>query len=82
MEINGRLIGSRCNISQRVNANGDKVFDLVEPSGQRRSIVLWDNKEVEVFLQGQGSSGNWHVDDDGDVRVTLPAGTFAFKPPS
>ena len=82
MENGGRLIGSRCNISQRVNANNDRVFDVVEPTGLKRSVVLWDNKEAEVFLNEQRYTGNWHVDEDGDVRVSLPAGTFAFKPPA
>lgn len=80
METGGQLIGYRCSISQRINANGDKVYDVIEPSGLKRSIVLWDNNEAEVFLKGQGYAGNWRVDDDGDVRVSLPAGTFAFKP--
>jgi len=82
MESGGRLIGSRCDISQRVNANGDRVFDVVEPTGLKRSVVLWDNKDAEVFLENQRYTGNWHVDEDGDVRVSLPAGTFAFKPPA
>lgn len=82
MEKEGRLIGSRCNISLRVNANGDRVFDVVEATGLKRSIVLWDNKEAEVFLKEQRYTGNWYVDEDGDVRVSLPAGTFAFKPPA
>lgn len=82
MESEGRLIGSRCNVSARVNANGDRVFDVVKPTGLKRSVVLWDNKEAEVFLQNQRYTGNWHEDEDGDVRVSLPAGTFAFKPPA
>lgn len=82
MESGGRLIGSHCSISQRSNANGDRVFDVVEPSGLKRSVVLWDNDEAEVLLLGQRYMGNWYVDEDGDVRVSLPAGTFAFKPPA
>ena len=53
METDGPLIGDRCNVSQRINANGDQVFDVVEPSGLKRTAVLWDNKEAEVFPQGQ-----------------------------
>jgi len=80
METGGGLIGNRCSVSQRINVNGDRVFDVVEPSGLTRSVVLWENKEAEVFLQGQRFTGNWSLDDDGDVRVRLPSGTFAFKP--
>jgi hypothetical protein len=82
MESDGQLIGRRCSVSQRSNANGDRVFDVVEPSGLKRSVVLWDNEEAEVFLQGQRYTGNWHIDEDGDVRVSLPGGTFAFMPPA
>ena len=82
METDGPLIGDRCNVSQRINANGDQVFDVVEPSGLKRTAVLWDNKEVEVFPQVQHYSGNWSMDDDSDVRISLLGGIFAFKPPA
>jgi hypothetical protein len=49
MEAGGRLIGYRCEVSQRINDNENRVFDLFEPSGLRRLVVLWDNKEVEIF---------------------------------
>lgn len=55
---------------------------MIEPSGLKRSVVLWENNEVEVFLEGERYIGNWRMDDDGDVRVSLPGGTFAFTPPS
>lgn len=81
MQRGGDLIGDRCSVTQRVNVNGDRVFDVIEPSGIKRAVVLWENDEVEVFLEGKRYAGNWHVDDDGDVRVSLPGGTFAFTPP-
>lgn len=49
-------------------------------SGVNRSVVLWDNNEVEVIFRGRRYTGNWSVDDDGDVRLSLPGRTFAFKP--
>ena len=49
METGGRLIGYRYAASQRINDNEDRVFDLVEPSGLKRSVALWNNKEVEIF---------------------------------
>lgn len=82
MQRGGSLIGDRCIINARINTNGDRVFDVIEPSGLKRSVVLWDNDSVEVFLDGQRYTGEWSVDNDGDVRVSLPGGTFAFTPPA
>lgn len=79
METDGRLVSDSCSVSQRINANGDQVFDVVEPSGLKRTAVLWANKEAEVFLRGQRYTGYWSLDEDGDVRVRLPGGTSAFK---
>lgn len=81
MQLGGNLVGNRCSVTQRINANGDRVFDVIEPSGLKRAVVLWENDEAEVFLQGKRYTGNWLVDDDGDVRVSLPGGSFAFTPP-
>ena len=80
MRSGGQLTGNRCSVTQRINVNGDRVFDVIEPSGLKRAVVLWENDEVEVFLEGKRYTGNWIVDDDGDVRVNLPGGTFAFTP--
>ena len=76
----GTLTGSRCQVRSRINANNDRVFDVIEPSGTKRSIVLWDNDEVEVFLRGTRYVGTWYEDSDGDVRIDLPGGSFAFRP--
>lgn len=76
----GALTGTRCQIKSRININDDRVFDVIEPSGIKRSIVLWDNDEVEVFLRGTRYVGTWYKDSDGDVRIDLPGGSFAFKP--
>ena len=77
----GTLTGSRCQVRSRINANNDRVFDVIEPSGLKRAVVLWENDEVEVFLEGKRYTGSWLVDNDGDVRISLPGGTFAFTPP-
>ena len=82
MHSGGELIGNRCTINSRLNVNGDRVFDVIEPSGLKRSIVLWDNEEAEVFLEGIRYTGTWWTDSDGDVRVTVGGGTFAFTPTS
>lgn len=81
MQRGGPLIGDRCSVTLRVNVNGDRVFDVIEPSGLKRSVVLWENDDVEVFLNEQRYTGSWLVDDEGDVRVSLAGGTFAFTPP-
>ena len=78
--LGGTLTGSRCQVTSRINANNDRVFDVIEPSGVKRSIVLWDNEEVEVFLRGTRYVGTWYEDSDGDVRIDLPGGSFAFRP--
>ena len=80
MKTGGRLKGNRCVVTSRLNINGDKVFDVIEGSGLTRSIVLWDNAQAEVFLEGARYTGNWRTDSDGDVRVTVGGGTFAFTP--
>ena len=40
METDGRLVSDRCSVNQRINANGDKMFDVVELSGLKRTAVL------------------------------------------
>lgn len=78
----GSLSGSNCQVRSRINVNNHRVFDVIEPSGLKRSIVLWDNDEVEVFLEGSRYVGTWYKDSDGDVRIDLPMGSFAFRPNS
>lgn len=74
-----RLKGFRCSVSSRKNVNGHTVFDVVEPGGLTRSVVLWENKSAEVFLGGKRYVGSWKVDDSGDIRVFLEGGEFAFR---
>lgn len=77
-----RLDGFRCNVSSRVNSNGHKVFDVVEPNGLTRTVVLWEGGEAEVIVKGQPYQGEWLEDDEGDVRVDVNGGVFAFSPPN
>jgi hypothetical protein len=49
IETGGHLIGYRCTLSQGINVKEDRVFDVVKPSGLKRSVALWNNKEVEIF---------------------------------
>lgn len=74
-----RLEGYRCTVSSRKNANGHTVFDVVEPGGLTRTVVLWEDKSAEVLLNGSRYEGEWTEDEDGDIRVRLEGGVFAFR---
>jgi S1-C subfamily serine protease len=76
-----RLEGVRCQVRSRVNSNGHTVFDVVEPGGLTRTVVLWDGDVAEVIVKGQTYQGEWLEDDDGDIRVNVNGGVFAFSPP-
>jgi len=74
-----RLEGFRCSVTSRKNVNGHTVFDVVEPQGLTRTVVLWENKRAEVLLNGSRYQGKWEEDEDGDIRVQLQGGVFAFR---
>jgi len=38
-------------IEPRNQQKEDRVFDIVKPSGLKRSVALWNNKEVEIFFK-------------------------------
>ena len=71
-----------CHVYDRINTNGHRVYDVIERNGLTRTIVLWDNKDVEVILNGRVYKGTWGVDSERDVQVTVEGGTFAFRLPS
>lgn len=68
-----------CTVSTRVNSNGHTIFDVVEPNGLKRSVLLWDDKTAEVFLDDKRYDGEWLKDEDGDIRVVVNGGVFAFR---
>jgi S1-C subfamily serine protease len=74
-----RLEGYQCNVASRKNANGHQVFDVVEPGGLTRTVVLWEDKSAEVLLNGQRYVGEWEEDEEGDIRVKVNGGVFAFR---
>jgi serine protease Do len=74
-----RLEGFRCDVSSRTNANGHTVFDVVEPNGLKRTVVLWQDKTAEVLINGESYEGEWLEDDEGDIRVRVGGGVFAFR---
>ena len=73
--------GFQCTVVSRVNANGNTVYDVIEPNGVKRAIVLWDDSSAEVFLRGQRYEGFWEVDAERDVQIQLPQGAMAFRRP-
>ena len=70
-----------CRISERTNSNGHRVYDVIEGDGYTRTVVLWGNARAEVLVEGKNLKGDWQVDADGDVRISMDAGgDWAFKP--
>jgi len=54
----------------------------VEPGGLSRTVVLWESREAEVLVQGETYRGEWAEDHEGDIRVNVNGGVFAFSPPN
>ena len=70
-----------CRISERTNSNGHRVYDVIESDGYTRTVVLWGNARAEVLVEGKNLNGDWQVDTEGDVRISMDAGgDWAFKP--
>jgi hypothetical protein len=80
-EGGGELEAANCFIGSRKNNNGHLVYDLTETvSGLKRTIVLWEDEKAEVILMGKVHQARWWTDSDsdGDVRVRVNGGVFAF----
>ena len=77
-----QLQGSNCRVTARVNSNGHTVYDVVEPSGLSRTVVLWEGDKAEVILSGKVYQADWQRDNNGDIRVMVnEGGVFAFALP-
>ena len=77
-----QLEGFRCRVSSRVSSNGHTVYDVVEPGGLSRTVVLWEGDKAEVILNGQAYPAGWRRDNDGDIEVSVNAGgVFVFSMP-
>ena len=68
-----------CSITKRINSNGHTVFDLNGPDRETRSVILWNDKTSESIRNGESERGTWEVDSDGDIRVYMGSGNFAFQ---
>ena len=75
------LTGFQCTANSRVNANGNTVYDVIEPNSLRRAIVLWDDYSEKVLLKEQRYEGNWQVNQESDIYIELPQGSIAFRRP-
>ena len=81
-DIGGDLEAAKCLVASRKNNNGHLVYDLTETtSGLKRTIVLWENNKSEVILKGRVYNGRWWTDPDGDIRLKVNGGIFAFVLP-
>ena len=77
-----QLQGFSCSVSSRVNSNGHTVYDVVEPGGLSRTMVLWEEHTAEVMISGQSHPASWQRDDDGDIQVSVNrSGVFVFVLP-
>lgn len=69
-----------CRVSERTNSNGHRVYDVIESDGYTRTVVLWDSARAEILVEGKNLKGDWKLDQDGDVRISMDAGgDWAFK---
>ena len=66
----GHLEASYCKTGTRINANGHRVFDVVDYVGNEFTLVFWDDKVVEVIgLTPRPVQATWYTDSDGDTRI-------------
>ena len=75
----GVLEAELCQISSRTNANGHKVYDLVDHLGNKGVLVFWNDDTVEFIFNGYVYDGIHYEDEQGDVRIEIfRGGNFAI----
>ena len=77
-----QLFGSSCRISSQGASQGRTSFELIDARGAKRVLYLRSNQTAEVYMGGQRFDGTWIEDPDGDLRIHIEPGVFAFTPPS
>jgi serine protease Do len=77
-----QLSGSSCRISSMGASQGRISFELIDAAGVKRVLYLRSNQTAEVYMSGQRFDGTWLEDPDGDIRIHIEPGVFAFTPPS
>ena len=69
---NNRLVPTYCQTDFRVNANGHRVWDVVDHQGSEFTLVFWDDSTVEVIgMTPRPIEARWYDDDQGDRRIYL-----------
>lgn len=77
-----QLSGSSCRISSQWASQGRISIELIDAGGVKRVLYLRSNQTAEVYMGGQRFDGTWLEDPDGDIRIHIEPGVFAFTPPS
>ena len=74
------LIGFDCQISDRINANGHRVWDVVDQELGRIAVVIWDDGTAEFFWQGKKFDATWSEDRQypGEIRIMNNYDDFEF----
>ena len=74
------LIGFDCQISDRVNANGHRVWDVVDQELGRIAVVIWDDGTAEFFFKGDRYAAVWSEDSryPGEIRIEHTQSDFEF----
>jgi hypothetical protein len=83
---NGDFVEMDCDMSHRVNSNGDTVMDVVlfGPKGSERMSIVWwhrggEHTYAEVFMDGErhvsksytAKNGAWCLDSEDGVRLCI-----------
>ena len=64
-----------CGTQRRINANGHVVFDVTDSSGEKITIVMWDNNTAEIIgLFDYVATVPMYTDRDGDTRFVFDGG--------
>jgi S1-C subfamily serine protease len=77
-----QLSASLCRINSRRASQGRIAFELIDAGGVKRVLYLRSDKTAEVYMGGQRQDGTWLEDPDGDLRIYIQPGVFAFTPPT
>ena len=78
----GDLVAEWCDVTRRINANGDIVWDIVDVKGNTATIVLWDDGVAEFHYKGDRVYADTYTDNDGDEVLEFNNGKWmAFRIP-
>ena len=74
------LKGFDCQISDRINANGHRVWDVTHQDLGRIAVVIWDDGTAEFFWQGDRYTATWSEDRQypGEIRISQNGSDFEF----